>query len=108
MRRLPSAGPLSIAIVSTLICGRNCSRFTAKSSRRCRNCSRRKLVNAIRKKMIAVLCAGTLSWTVVAAGGVFQREEYTRNFQKNVPWQQGQLVRIDHRQGGITIRTHKQ
>src|SRR5206468_3330849 len=41
----------------------------------------------------------------IAAGGE-QRQEYTRNFQKTVSWQRGQGVRIDHRNGDITVRTH--
>lgn len=34
------------------------------------------------------------------------REEYTRTFDKTVPWHAGEHVSVDHRFGDVTVRTH--
>ncbi|HEU0005869.1 MAG TPA: hypothetical protein VFS12_07760, partial [Terriglobia bacterium] len=34
------------------------------------------------------------------------REDFTRDFQKSLTLPQGQVVRLDHRHGNITVRTH--
>ena len=36
------------------------------------------------------------------------REEFTRDFQKNLTLPAGQAVRLEHRQGNVTVRTHAQ
>jgi len=57
---------------------------------------------------LAFFAAGAPLQTAPCSPGHLQREEYTRTFQKTVAWQQGQSVRIDHRNGDIVIRTHRQ
>jgi hypothetical protein len=34
------------------------------------------------------------------------REDFTRDFQKNLTLPTGQAVRLEHRQGNVTVRTH--
>jgi len=34
------------------------------------------------------------------------REDFTRDFQKNLTLPTGQVVRLEHRQGNVTVRTH--
>ena len=36
----------------------------------------------------------------------FARDEYTRNFDKNVTLAAGQSVRVEHRMGNVNLRTH--
>ena len=36
------------------------------------------------------------------------REDFTRDFQKSLTVPTGQAVRLDHRQGNVTVRTHAQ
>ena len=35
------------------------------------------------------------------------REEFTREFDKNVPWTAGQAVRLEHRMGSINVHTNQ-
>src|SRR5438876_11915234 len=57
---------------------------------------------------LAFFTAGAPLRTAPCSPGHLQREEYTRVFQKTVAWQQGQSVRVDHRNGDIVVHTHRQ
>ena len=53
-----------------------------------------------------MILGAALATTPALATDQPDREDFTRDFQKSLTVPQGQAVRLDHRHGNITVRTH--
>jgi hypothetical protein len=95
-----------------LICAPNCCRFISKSSKRLSKFFGRNDVKASKFAVCAVgiLLLGLVRPAMSAAAGAGvpagAQQQVTHNFDRTAPLPSGQSVRIEHRFGDITVRTH--